>query len=101
VTINGTYFTGSSSSTTNVAVKIGALQMKAVEGFTDGAIKNARGFLFGNISFNGALNKPSVDGSLSFNNAGFNLTALNNVRGLKGNLPTGIIDKSPRKGNGI
>jgi len=79
VTINGTYLTGTSTGTANVVINIVSLQMKAVEGFSKGAIKNARGSLSGKISLNGTLNKPSIDGSLAFNDADFNLAQLNNV----------------------
>ena len=79
VNINGDYVVKPVNSSYNFVVDIAALQMSAIEGFTKGAIKNARGTLYGKIAFNGSLQNPNIDGSLSFDNTAFNVSMLNNV----------------------
>ena len=53
--------------------------MASVEGFTNGGIKNARGYLHGKIALNGSLKNPNIDGRISFDNTAFNVSSLNNV----------------------
>ena len=79
VNINGDYVVKSANSSYDFAVNIKSLQMKAVEGFSDGQLKNASGNLYGKISLNGSLDNPNIDGKLQFNNTAFNVTMLNNV----------------------
>ena len=42
--------------------------MKALEGLSNGAIKGARGFLFGKVALNGSLENPNIDGKIQFDN---------------------------------
>ncbi|MEO6290784.1 MAG: translocation/assembly module TamB domain-containing protein [Ginsengibacter sp.] len=60
-------------------IDVVSLQMKMLEGFTKGGIKNARGNLYGKIALNGSLEDPNIDGRINFNNTAFTATALNNV----------------------
>lgn len=78
--ILGNYFVKpGDNSSYDFTVDVVALQMKALEGFTNGGIKDTRGNLSGKIVLNGTLAKPDIDGKINFNNVAFNATPLNNV----------------------
>ncbi|MDP4284762.1 MAG: translocation/assembly module TamB domain-containing protein [Bacteroidota bacterium] len=79
VNINGDYFVKSTNSSYNFIVDIASLQMKSLEGFTKGEIKNSRGNMYGKVSFNGSLENPDINGKIQFNNTAFNVSALNNL----------------------
>ncbi len=79
VKINGTYNVNPSNSTYNFVVDMTTLQMKTVEGFSKGAIKDARGNLYGKIAINGSVKNPKIDGNIHFNNTAVNVTSLNSV----------------------
>jgi translocation and assembly module TamB len=79
VNINGDYFVNAANSSFNFVVDLVSLQIKSLEGFTKGGIKEARGNLFGKIAINGTLNNPNIDGKIQFNNTAFNVSRLNNV----------------------
>ncbi|MDQ6890126.1 MAG: translocation/assembly module TamB, partial [Bacteroidota bacterium] len=78
--ITGNYFLKpQNNSSFDFIINIGALQMKSLEGFTKGGIRDARGNLYGKIALNGSLQKPNIDGNIQFNNTSFVASALNNV----------------------
>jgi hypothetical protein len=79
VNINGDYVVKPVNSSYNFVVDIVTLQMKALEGFTKGNLKDATGNMYGKIALNGSLKSPNIDGRLQFNNTAFNVTKLNNV----------------------
>ncbi len=80
INITGDYFLKpQNKSAYDFTVDIIALQMKSLEGFTKGGIKNARGNLFGKIALNGSLENPNIDGNIHFNETAFTATAVNNV----------------------
>ena len=79
VKINGAYNVDTTNSTFDFVVDLASFQMKTLEGFSKGAIKDARGNLYGKIAVNGSLKKPNVDGKIHFNNTAVNVTSLNNV----------------------
>jgi hypothetical protein len=79
ININGDYKVDPSNSSYDFVVDLVSFQMKSLEGFSKGAIKDARGNLFGKIALNGSLKNPNIDGKIQFNNTAFNATTLNNV----------------------
>lgn len=79
VNINGNYIVKPSNSSYDFVVDLVALQMQSVEGFTNGGIKNARGFLSGKVALNGNLKNPNIDGKINFNDVAFNASAVNSV----------------------
>ena len=79
VKINGDYIVKPTNSSYDFKVDLLSLQMKALEGFSKGAIKDARGNLFGKIAINGSLEKPNIDGKIQFNNTAVNITRLNSI----------------------
>ncbi len=79
VKINGNYNVNPTNSTYDFVIDMTTLQMKTVEGFTKGSIKDARGNLYGKIAMNGSLNNPNIDGKIHFNNTAVNVSSLNSV----------------------
>ena len=80
VTIAGNYFVKpANNSSYDFTVNIVQLQMKALEGFTNGGITNSRGNLYGKIALNGTLDNRNIDGKINFNNIAFIATAVNNL----------------------
>ena len=79
VKINGDYKMDPVNSSYNFVVDLVSFDMKSLEGFSKGAIKEARGNLYGKIALNGTMKSPNIDGKIQFNNTAFNVTMLNNV----------------------
>ncbi|HET7118729.1 MAG TPA: translocation/assembly module TamB domain-containing protein, partial [Hanamia sp.] len=79
VSINGDYLVKPTNSSYDFVLNIKSLQMKAVEGFSNGELKNASGNIYGKVAINGSLDNPNIDGKIQFNNTAFNVTMLNNV----------------------
>ncbi|MEP7231016.1 MAG: translocation/assembly module TamB domain-containing protein [Ginsengibacter sp.] len=80
VNILGDYFLKpGDNSNFDFTLNIVSLQMKSLEGFTKGGIRDARGNLYGKIAINGTLKDPNIDGNIQFNNIAFVASALNNL----------------------
>jgi len=79
INVNGDYNVDSANSSYDFVVDLKSFQMKALEGLSNGAIKDASGNLYGKIALNGSLKNPNIDGKIQFNNTAFNVTQLNNV----------------------
>jgi len=77
--IIGDYKVDSANSSFNFMVNLTSLQMKAIEGFSNGGIKDARGFIYGKVALSGTIKNPNIDGKIQFNNTAFNVSSLNNV----------------------
>ncbi|MFA7687326.1 MAG: translocation/assembly module TamB domain-containing protein [Moheibacter sp.] len=68
VKITGTYTTNSGIFDLNMAIN--ALQMQSVQGLTLNEIKDAEGYLSGNLNITGTAEAPSILGDLKFNDVG-------------------------------
>lgn len=77
--ITGNYNANATNSTYDFVIDMTTLQMKTLEGLSHGAIKDARGNLYGKIALNGSMNKPNIDGKIHFNNTAVNVSSLNSV----------------------
>ncbi|MEO8823242.1 MAG: translocation/assembly module TamB domain-containing protein [Ginsengibacter sp.] len=77
--INGVYNVNPVNSSFDFVVDMANLQMKTLQGLSQGAIKDASGNLYGKIAINGSLDNPNIDGKLHFNDVALNVTTLNNV----------------------
>jgi len=76
VTLTGLYYTAPESRL-DMTLNIVALNVKSVEGFSFGAIKQARGTLSGQLKITGPPATPQVRGDVNFNQVGFNVSMLN------------------------
>src|SRR6202000_594386 len=76
VNLNGIYYT-SPESKFDLNLNIVTLNMKSIEGFSFGNIRNASGNITGQLKITGTTDAPVVRGDVNFNQAGFNLAMLN------------------------
>ena len=79
IKINGDYLVEPVNSSFDFVIDVGSFQMRDLEGFTNGGIKDARGNLYGKIALKGSLKEPNINGRIQFNNTAFNVSMLNNV----------------------
>lgn len=76
VTLSGLYYT-QPDSRFDLNLNIASLNMKSIEGFTFGGIRNASGNISGNMKISGTTTAPAVRGDINFNKVGFNVSMLN------------------------
>ncbi|MFB9840787.1 translocation/assembly module TamB domain-containing protein [Mucilaginibacter ginsenosidivorans] len=76
VNLSGLYY-ATPASTFDLNLDIARLNMKSIEGFTFGSIKNAKGNLSGQLKISGTTSAPVVRGDVNFNQVGFNVAMLN------------------------
>lgn len=76
VDLQGVYYT-SPESKFNLDLNIVRLNMKSIEGFSFGAIRNASGTITGDLRITGTTAAPVVRGDVNFNKVGFNVSMLN------------------------
>jgi hypothetical protein len=76
VDLNGLYYT-SPESKFDLNLNIVNLNMKSIEGFSFGAIRNSRGNITGQLKITGTTDAPVVRGDVNFNQVGFNVAMLN------------------------
>jgi uncharacterized protein YhdP len=77
VDLQGIYYTAPESKF-DLDLNIVTLNMKSIEGFSFGAIRNAKGTITGQLKITGNTTAaPVVRGDVNFNEVGFNVTMLN------------------------
>lgn len=76
VDLNGLYYTEPSGKL-ELTLTIVKLNVKSIEGFSFGAIRNAKGDITGTLNITGTVSAPDVRGDVNFNNVGFNVAMLN------------------------
>ena len=75
--LTGSYVAAEPSAKLDMQLDLNKVQMTALEGFSQGMIKNGDGSFSGNISLNGTVLEPAYEGKLEFSNAKFNVAMLN------------------------
>jgi hypothetical protein len=76
VDLTGVYYTNPESRF-DMNLNIVSLNMKSIEGFSFGSIRNASGNITGQLKISGTTTAPSVRGDVNFNKVGFNVVMLN------------------------
>lgn len=76
VDMDGMYYT-KPDSRFDLNLNIVALNMKSIEGFSFGNIRNAKGTITGKLKISGTPSAPTVLGDIDFNQVGFNVAMLN------------------------
>jgi len=76
VDMKGIYYTAPQSRF-DLDLNIVKLNMKSIEGFSFGGIKEATGDLTGQLKITGTTSAPAVRGDINFNKVGFNVSMLN------------------------
>lgn len=77
VRLSGNYYTNKPDNSLDLNLDIVKLNMKSIEGFTLGYLRNTSGVVTGNLKVTGSPAKPNVLGSVNFNKVGFNVSMLN------------------------
>lgn len=81
--LTGDYLAAQPSAKLNLDLDINKFNMKALEGFSMGEIKNADGSFSGEFDVTGTVAKPKYTGSINFHDADFNISKLNAAFTLK------------------
>ena len=76
VDMKGLYYT-TPQSRFDLDLNIVKLNMKSIEGFSFGSIKEASGDITGQLKITGTTAAPSIRGDINFNKVGFNVSMLN------------------------
>ncbi|WP_214071571.1 translocation/assembly module TamB [Mucilaginibacter sp. dw_454] len=76
VDLQGVYYT-SPESKFDLDLNIVKLNMKSIEGFSFGNIRNAKGTITGDLKITGTTDAPVIRGDVNFNQVGFNVSMLN------------------------
>jgi TamB, inner membrane protein subunit of TAM complex len=76
VDMKGLYYT-SPQSRFDLTLDIVKLNMKSIEGFSFGAIKESSGAITGELKISGTTDAPAIRGDVHFNQVGFNVSMLN------------------------
>lgn len=76
VDLKGLYYT-SPQSRFDLNLNIVKLNIKSIEGFSFGSIKEATGDLSGQLKIAGTTSAPAIRGDINFNKVGFNVSMLN------------------------
>ena len=76
VNLTGLYYTDPASQF-DMNLNIVSLNMKSIEGFSFGAIRNASGNISGQLKITGTTSAPVVRGDINFNKVAFNVSMLN------------------------
>lgn len=79
VAITGDYHAAPDNGTFDLLLDLKSLQMKTIEGFSQGAITGATGKLYGKIALKGSTAKPDINGRIQFDQTAFTVTTLHNV----------------------
>ncbi|HYK75750.1 MAG TPA: translocation/assembly module TamB domain-containing protein [Daejeonella sp.] len=83
VNLNGHYYTNTSSF--NLSLDMGNLNLKSIEEFSLGKFKQSSGSINGNLNITGTTAAPKVIGALNFKQAALNITMLNSYFRVKDN----------------
>ncbi len=75
----GDYVAAEAGANLNLNLDLNKLELEALEGFSDGAIKDASGFITGNVALTGTSADPQYEGKFDFNQVDFNVATLNSV----------------------
>lgn len=77
VRLNGYYYTNNSSF--DMTLNIATLNLRSIQGFTMGSLKDASGSVNGRLSITGTTSDPNVIGDVNFNNTAFRVGMLNAI----------------------
>ncbi|MEO9891046.1 translocation/assembly module TamB domain-containing protein [Aurantibacter sp.] len=75
----GNYAANETGAQLNLDLNLNQIELKTIEGFTSGIIKDSQGAISGKINVSGTPTSPSYFGDINFNNTQFNISSLNSV----------------------
>jgi hypothetical protein len=77
VRLSGLYHTNQPNDNIDLNLNIVKLNMKSIEGYTMGSLRNTTGAITGEMKIAGSPAAPRVNGDIDFNKVGFNVSMLN------------------------
>ncbi|MUH35582.1 translocation/assembly module TamB [Zobellia amurskyensis] len=77
--LTGDYAASEKGAQLNLDLDLNRVELKTLEAFTQGAIKDSHGAFSGKINVSGTTAAPEYDGTLNFTGVDFNVAALNSV----------------------
>ncbi len=77
VKLDGLYYTNQTNNNIDLNLNIVKLNMKSIEGYTLGSLRNTTGAISGQLKITGSPAAPNVNGDINFNKVGFNVSMLN------------------------
>lgn len=77
VKLNGLYYTNKPDNNLDLNLDVVKLNMKSIEGYTLGYLRNTTGNISGHIKIAGSTAAPQINGDINFNKVGFNVSMLN------------------------
>ncbi|RYE37028.1 MAG: translocation/assembly module TamB [Sphingobacteriaceae bacterium] len=77
VKLDGVYHTNQPSDNLDLNLNIVQLNMKSIEGFTLGNLRNTTGAITGQLKIAGSPSAPAINGDINFKKVGFNVSMLN------------------------
>ncbi|MDT7829379.1 translocation/assembly module TamB domain-containing protein [Pricia sp. S334] len=77
--LTGDYTASETGAELNLDLDLNRLELSAAEALSQGAIKQAEGFVSGNVQVSGTTTEPEYQGEFAFNQVAFNVTTLNSV----------------------
>jgi len=75
--VTGDYQADEEAAKLNLNLVLNELKMSAIEGFSDGELTDAQGFISGEIKVSGTTSEPTYNGTFQFKQAGFRVAKLN------------------------
>ncbi len=77
VKLDGLYYTSKPDNNLDLNLNIVKLNMKSIEGYSLGYLRNTTGDLSGQVKIAGSAAAPQINGDVNFNKVGFNVSMLN------------------------
>jgi hypothetical protein len=75
--LTGSYRAAATGAHLNLDLGLNRVDLRLIESFSNGALRETAGFVSGNIEVSGTTASPEYEGSLRFNEATFNIATLN------------------------
>tara|TARA_R110000868_G_scaffold108065_1_gene295326 strand:- start:36219 stop:41219 length:5001 start_codon:yes stop_codon:yes gene_type:complete len=79
IDLTGDYAAAQTGANLNLDLDLNKIDLKVIEDFSFGSLKNTHGFLSGKIDVSGTTTSPVYTGSINFNETDFNVATLNSV----------------------
>jgi hypothetical protein len=77
--LTGDYAAAATGAELNLDLDLEKIELRAIEKFSNGSLKNSEGYISGNIAVSGTTKQPKYDGTIQFNETIFNVARLNSV----------------------
>ncbi|QCX02037.1 translocation/assembly module TamB [Aggregatimonas sangjinii] len=77
--LTGDYTAADTGARLNLDLDLNKLEIMLIQGLSEGLLKDAKGYISGNVDVQGTTAEPKYDGRLDFNQVEFNVASLNSI----------------------